>query len=38
MGNVVIDEEFLTINKQHCSAVAIYEVKNKKIAKVIFIQ
>ncbi|PKV50463.1 hypothetical protein ATE84_2521 [Aquimarina sp. MAR_2010_214] len=38
MGNVVIDEEFLTINKQHYSAIAIYEVKNKEIAKVIFIQ
>ncbi|WP_200822875.1 nuclear transport factor 2 family protein [Aquimarina sp. AU58] len=38
MGNVVIDEEFLTIHKQHYSAIAIYEVKNDKIAKVVFIQ
>lgn len=38
MGNVVIDEEFLTINTQHYSAVAIYEVTNDKIAKVVFIQ
>ncbi|WP_350285424.1 nuclear transport factor 2 family protein [uncultured Croceitalea sp.] len=38
LGNRVIDEEFLTINGQNYSAVAIYEVKNGKIAKVTFIQ
>ncbi|MEM1257030.1 MAG: nuclear transport factor 2 family protein [Bacteroidota bacterium] len=38
MGNKVIDEEYLTVNGQNFSAVAIYEVKNGKIAKVTFIQ
>jgi hypothetical protein len=38
IGNKVIDEEYLTINGQNFSAVAIYEVENGKIAKVTFIQ
>ena len=38
IGNKVIDEEYLTINGQNRSAVAIYEVENGKIAKVTFIQ
>ena len=38
LGGKVIDEEFLTINGQNYSAVAIYEVENGKIAKVTFIQ
>lgn len=38
VGNKVIDEEYLTMNGQNFSAVAIYEVVNGKIAKVTFIQ
>lgn len=38
IGNKVIDEEYLTINGQNFSAVAVYEVENGKIAKVTFIQ
>ncbi|MEO0570077.1 MAG: nuclear transport factor 2 family protein [Bacteroidota bacterium] len=38
IGNKVIDEEYLTVNGQNFAAVAIYEVKNGKIAKVTFIQ
>ena len=38
IGNKVIDEEYLTMNGQNFSAVAIYEVENGKIAKVTFIQ
>ena len=38
VGNKVIDEEYLTINGQYFSAVAIYEIANGKIAKVTFIQ
>ncbi len=38
IGNKVIDEEYLTINGQNFSAVAIYEVENGKIARVTFIQ
>ena len=38
IGNKVIDQEYLTINGQNYSAVAIYEVENDKIARVTFIQ
>lgn len=38
IGNKVIDEEFLTINKINYNAVAIYEIENGKIAKVTFIR
>ena len=38
IGNKVIDEEFLTINRINYNAVAIYEVENGKIAKVTFIR
>ncbi len=38
IGNKVIDEEHITINGNSYKAVAIYEVKNGKIAKVTFIQ
>lgn len=38
IGNKVIDEEYLTINGQNFSAVAVYEVEQGKIAKVTFIQ
>ena len=38
IGNKVIDEEFLTINKINYNAVAIYEVENGKIAKVTFVR
>ncbi|SDQ65595.1 nuclear transport factor 2 family protein [Flagellimonas zhangzhouensis] len=37
IGNKVIDEEYITVNGNHISAVAIYEVDNGKIAKVTFI-
>ncbi|NKI32699.1 nuclear transport factor 2 family protein [Croceivirga thetidis] len=37
-GNKVIDEEYLTMNGQNFSAVAVYEVENGKIAKVTFIR
>ena len=38
IGNKVIDEEYVTVNDSHISAVAIYEVENGKIAKVTFLQ
>ncbi len=38
IGNKVIDLEYLTVNGQNFSAVAIYEVENGKIAKVTFIR
>ncbi|GMN04775.1 hypothetical protein MTsPCn5_01630 [Croceitalea sp. MTPC5] len=38
LGNKVIDEEYITANGSNFSAVAIYEVKNGKIAKVTFIR
>jgi hypothetical protein len=37
MGNKVIDEEYVRVNDEFISAVAIYEVKNNKIIKVTFI-
>ena len=37
-GNTVIDEEYLTMNGNNFSAVAIYEVVNGKISSVTFIQ
>ncbi len=37
MGNKVIDEEYLTINGQNQSAIAIYEVTDGKISKVTFL-
>ena len=37
MGNKVIDEEYVRVNDEFVSAVAIYEVKNNKIIKVTFI-
>ena len=38
IGNRVIDEELVTVNKAQISAVAIYEVENGKITRVTFIQ
>ena len=38
IGNKVIDEEYITANGNKFSAVAIYEVKNDKIAKVTFLR
>lgn len=38
IGNTVIDEEYLTVNGKHFSAVAIYEVEGEKIAKVTFLR
>lgn len=38
IGNKVIDEEYVTINGSHISAVAIYEVENGKIVKVTFLR
>ena len=38
IGNKVIDEEYVTVNGQHFSAVAIYEVANGKIVKVTFLR
>jgi len=38
LGNKVIDEEFITMNGNKFSAVAIYEVENDKITKVTFIR
>ncbi|QLG43966.1 nuclear transport factor 2 family protein [Costertonia aggregata] len=38
IGNKVIDEEYITANKNNFGAVAIYEVKNGKIAKVTFVR
>ncbi|GLU44344.1 nuclear transport factor 2 family protein [Allomuricauda sp. NBRC 101325] len=37
IGNKVIDEEYITVNGNNISAVAIYEVENSKITKVTFI-
>ncbi len=38
IGNKVIDEEYITANGNNFSAVAIYEIKNDKIAKVTFVR
>ncbi|MDB4292190.1 nuclear transport factor 2 family protein [Maribacter sp.] len=38
IGNKIIDEEYLTMNGNNFSALAIYEVENGKISKVTFIQ
>ena len=38
VGSKVIDQEYVTMNGQRFSTVAIYEVENGKIAKVTFIQ
>ncbi len=38
IGNKVIDEEYITANGRHFSAVAIYEVANGLITKVTFIR
>ncbi len=38
IDNMVIDEEYLTMNGDNFSAVAIYEVENGKIAKVTFVR
>lgn len=38
IGNKVIDEEFITMNGNNFSVVAIYEVQNGKIAKVTFLR
>jgi hypothetical protein len=38
IGNKVIDEEYITANGNHFSAIAIYEIENGKIAKVTFIR
>lgn len=38
IGNKVIDEEYVTVNGSHISAVAIYEVENGKIVKVTFLR
>ncbi|MEP5912465.1 MAG: nuclear transport factor 2 family protein, partial [Flavobacteriaceae bacterium] len=38
IGNKVIDEEYITANDGHFSAVAIYEVENGKISRVTFIK
>lgn len=38
IGNKVIDEEYVTFGEQSISAVAIYEVHDGKISKVIFIK
>ncbi len=38
IGNKVIDEEFITMNGNNFSTVAIYEVENGKIAKVTFLR
>jgi len=38
IGNKVIDEEYITMNGTHFSAVAIYEVTNGLISKVTFIR
>jgi len=37
-GNKVIDEEYVTANGQHFTAVAIYEITNNQISKVTFIR
>ncbi len=38
IGNIVIDEEYLTANGDNFSLAAIYEIKEGKIAKMIFIR
>lgn len=38
IGNIIIDEEHITANGKQFSAVAIYEITDSKISKVIFIQ
>ncbi len=37
IGNIVIDEEYITANGNNFSAIAIYEVEDGKIAKVTFL-
>lgn len=38
IGNMVIDEEFLTVNGDNFTSVAIYEIQNGKISKMIIIR
>lgn len=38
IGNIVIDEERITVNGKQFSAVAIYEIANGKISKVTFLR
>ena len=38
IGNKVIDEEYLTVNSNNFSAVAIYEVADGEISKVTFVR
>ncbi len=37
IGNIVIDEEFITVNGNSFTAIGIYEIENNKIAKVTFL-
>jgi len=37
LGNIIIDEEYITMNGNNISAIAIYEVANGKIFKVTFL-
>ncbi|MEP3371086.1 MAG: nuclear transport factor 2 family protein [Maribacter dokdonensis] len=37
IGNIVIDEEFITVNGDSYTAIGIYEIENNKIAKVTFL-
>ncbi|WP_396634157.1 nuclear transport factor 2 family protein [Maribacter sp. R86514] len=37
IGNIVIDEEFITIKGDSYTAIGIYEIENNKIAKVTFL-
>ncbi|CAN0595590.1 unnamed protein product, partial [Ectocarpus sp. 12 AP-2014] len=37
IGNIVIDEEFITVNGESYTAIGIYEIENNKIAKVTFL-
>ncbi|SNR42696.1 hypothetical protein SAMN04488009_1610 [Maribacter sedimenticola] len=37
IGNIVIDEEFITANGKSFSAIGIYEIEHNKIAKVTFL-
>lgn len=38
LGNIVIDDEYITANGNLISSVAIYEIENGKIAKMIFLR
>ena len=38
IGNVVIDEEYITMNDTHFSAIAVYEVGTNKIERVTFLR